>query len=112
MFRTKDDYPKTKLELVEWIQDCQAAGYDVPCVVNGGWFTWIDFDCDMSELANDDEYGNELEYLQPGEEDKEFRQSMSDLSDEKYNEITFVRLPHLTGYNQENFDYQFGLYEY
>ena len=34
------------------------------------------------------------------------------LSAEEYADMTFVRVNHNTGYNQENFDYQFGIYEY
>lgn len=106
-------YPKTKQELEQWIIDANNVGYTIPCVINGGGFTWINDWEDGIErtgvsLSEDDDYDDDLEYLKPGEEFADFRSCMSE---EEYEGMVFVRVPHNTGYNQENFDYQFGIYE-
>lgn len=104
---------KTKQELEQWIIDANNVGYSVPCVINGGGFTLINdwqhsIELTGVPLSEDDDYDDELEYLKPGEEFEDFRYF---LSAEEYDGMVFVRVPHNTGYNQENFDLQFGIYE-
>ncbi len=95
---------KTKQELEKWIKEVNNDGYSVPSVLNGGGFSWIN-DWEEGKL---DDYFDEIQVLQHGEEFPDFKFF---LSDEEYNEMTFVRVAHKTGYNEENFDYQFGIYE-
>ncbi len=106
-------HPKTKRELERWIIDANNAGYAVPCVINGGGFSWVsDWEDGIEQtgvsLSEDDDYNDVLEYIEPGKEFEDFRDCMTD---EEYEGMVFVRVPHNTGYNQENFDYQFGIYE-
>lgn len=104
---------KTKQELEKWIIDANNAGYSVPCVLNGGGFTWVNDWADGIEqtgnsLSKDDSYEENLEYLKPGEEYADFRKCMED---EELEGMRFVRVRHCTPYNEENFDYQFGIYD-
>lgn len=104
---------KTKQELEQWIIAANNVGYAVPCVINGGGFSWVnDWEDGIEQtgvsLTEDEDYADELEYLKPGEEFEDFRDYMTE---EEYEGMVFVRVRHNTGYNQENFDYQFGIYE-
>lgn len=97
---------KTKQELDKWIIDATNAGYRVPCAQNGGGFNWINsWD---SWLTDEEDYEEEVEVLSPGEELADFRAYMSD---EEMEGMKFVRVRHNNGYNEENFDLQFGIYE-
>ena len=105
---------KTKQDLEQWIIEANNAGYTVPCVNIGAGFSWVsnwEEGCERTggTLAEDEDYFDEVEYLEKGEEHPEFKRL---LSAEEYADMTFVRVNHNTGYNQENFDYQFGIYEY
>lgn len=104
---------KTKQDLEKWIISANNLGYVVPCVINGGGFSWISNWEDSIEraglsLSEDDRYEDELVYLKHGEEFEDFSAFMDD---DEYDSMTFVLVSHKTGYNQENIDYQFGIYD-
>lgn len=99
----------TKKELTEWIENENNQGNAVPCVINGGGFGYITYDLTgwCSEFAHDDEYADEVEPIAKGEEYEDFREC---LDADEYNAMQFVRVRHRNGYNEENFDYQFGIW--
>lgn len=104
---------ETKADLEKWIIAANNAGYSVPCVINGGGFSWIkDWEKSVEttglSLTDDPDYDDDLDYLEPGEEFADFKQCMEP---EEYENMIFVRLNHDTGYNQENQDIEFGIYE-
>ena len=104
---------ETKQDLEKWIIEANNVGYAIPCVLNGGGFSWInDWEDGIEQtgksLSDDEDYEDVLEYLKPGEEYTDFRDCMTK---EELEGVVFVMVKHRTGYNQENFDYQFGIYE-
>ena len=106
-------YLKTKQDLEKWIISANNLGYSVPCVIQGGGFSWInDWEDGIEQtglsLSEDDNYADELVYLKHGDEFEDFSAYMDD---DEYESMVFVRVRHKTGYNQENIDYQFGIYD-
>ena len=106
-------YPQTKQDLEQWIIAANNVNYSVPCVINGGGFSWInDWQHSIEQtgksLSEDDNYDDELEYLEPGEEYADFRACMSD---EELDGMVFVQVNNWNDYNEENMDLQFGIYE-
>lgn len=104
---------ETKSELEKWIIAANNVGYSVPCVINGGGFSWIkDWEKSVEitglSLTDDSDYDDDLEYLDHGEEFVDFKQI---LSPEEYESMIFVRVNHYGGYSKENMDLQFGIYE-
>ena len=96
-----------KQDIFNWIETEQAWGNSVPVVINGGGFSYISPDDEVS-FVNDDDYADEIEVIRKGEEFADFK---SCLSDEEYESMTFVRIKHNTGYNEENQDIQVGVWE-
>lgn len=102
-------------------------------VVNGGGFSWfspsddvdtiLDGKKEMKHFKEDgvewdeeiylslpmfDGYSEDVTILSKGEEFGDFKDCMG----EEYEDMTFIRIKHNTGYNEENQDIQIGVWDY
>lgn len=103
----------TKQELENWIIKANNAGNSVPCYQRGGGFTWItDWETSIeisgNSFSTDDDFEDKLDYVSEGEEINFIKSYMT--ADELEG-VTFIRVNHRNGYNQENMDYYFGIYD-
>ena len=126
---------KTTLnELKNWIRRViLEEGCSIPMVVNGGGFSWfspsddvdtiLDGKKEMKHFKEDgvewdeeiylslpmfDGYSEDVTILSKGEEFGDFKDCMG----EEYEDMTFIRIKHNTGYNEENQDIQIGVWDY
>jgi len=105
---------RTKQELEKWIIAANNAGYSVPCYIRGGGFSWVnDWEAGIEitdkPLSTDEDYEDELDNITDGDEIEIFKEYMTE---DELDGVSFVRVNHRTGYNEENFDYFFGIYDY
>ena len=101
--KTKEDFFKWAIEAVNW-------GNSVPYSIRGGGFGYISDEEELKALRDDEEYLDYIEYVSDDDEDVDFLMK-SWLSTDEQEGMKYIRLPHNTGYNQENFDMFFGCYE-
>lgn len=96
----------TKNEIKNWLKSVAEEGCGVWALCNGGGLAFVRPD-DIDGLINDledDQYSNSIERIEKGTEYEDFKDCMP--ADEYDGTECFYRIPHLTGYNQENHDYQ------
>lgn len=95
----------TKNEFCEWLKAVAEYGCGVWAVCNGGGLAYIGTDDIGGLIASlDDEYSDSIERIEKGDEFEDFKDCMP--QDQYEGTECFYRIPHLTGYNQENHDYQ------
>ena len=100
----------TKAELTEWLQAANSMNNSVYCIFNGGGIVngygdEIDY---LIDVINSESYDDVIEVLRAGEEYADFAATMSQ---DEYNDATFVRVSHNTQYNSENIDIQIAYYD-
>ena len=100
----------TKTELTEWLQEANAMNNSVYWVCNGGGIVYgygdqID---NLIDVINSESYDDVVEVLRTGEEFADFAATMSQ---DEYNNATFVKVSHNTPYNSENIDIQIAYYD-
>ena len=100
----------TKAELTAWLKETNNQGNSVYWVCNGGGIVYgygdeID---NLIDVINSESYDDVIEVLRAGEEYADFAATMSQ---DEYNDATFVRVSHKTPYNSENIDIQIAYYD-
>lgn len=100
----------TKAELTAWLKETNNQGNSVYWVCNGGGIVYgygeiID---NLIDVINSESYDDVIEVLGAGEEYDDFAATMSQ---DEYNDATFVRVSHNTPYNSENIDIQIAYYD-
>ena len=97
----------TKNEISEWLKAVAEEGCGVWALCNGGGLSFIrpdDIGGLIDALDDDDEYSDSIERIEKGQEYEDFKDCMP--ADEYEGTECFYCIPHMTGYNQENHDYQ------
>lgn len=107
----------TKIELSKWIvETIRHDGCQVPYVINGGGFGRMDEDTlaawereegvDLEELDSFDFFGDDYyDDIEVVSDEEQLGDFMGSMTKEELEAVTFVRVSHATGYNEENFDY-------
>ena len=100
----------TKAELTAWLKAANNMNNSVYWVCNGGGIVYgygEDID-NLIDVINSESYDDVIEVLGAGEEFADFAATMSQ---DEYNDATFVRVSHNTQYNSENIDIQIAYYD-
>lgn len=107
----------TKKELLSWIESQQNQGNSIPMFTRGGGLNWIRPDDNAKEILYGEDYLDEVIFV-----DEEYKHNdeiewieerfTSLVGKEEFAEMTVVCVPHDTGWNQENFDMLFCIWDY
>jgi len=104
----------TKKEVCEWMKEQTDSGNNIPVVMNGGGFSWVNNDI-IDYFVDDimtDEYLDEVYELTPDEVFEDFEDFDVKTSKDAKNPVDkFLLIKHNTGYNCENFSIQLGFWQ-
>lgn len=101
----------TKKDLQKWMLKQTAENNSIPMVIRGGGAGWLSSEEDVVNVLNDDDYLDDV--VTPDGEDHEWAMAIfrTFLTEEELKEMEIVCVPHDTGYNQENFDMYFCVWD-
>lgn len=101
----------TKKDLQKWMLKQIIENNSIPMVTRGGGVGWLSSEEDVVNVLNDDDYLDEVDA--PDDEDYEWAMAnfRTFLTEEELNEMKIVCMSHDTGYNQENFDMFFCIWD-
>lgn len=91
-------------------------GNSIPMVIRGGGAGWLSSEEDVVNALNDDDYFDEIVFVSPDEDEDVYEWAMANfrtfLTEDELKEMAIVCMEHDTGYNQENFDIFFCVWDF